>query len=64
MRKIITLLTASVLLVACKGNMYGNTNTHNEKLYNKGVAIEKHAPRHVSEVARNAAARAAAASTK
>ena len=64
MKKIITLLTTSVLLVACKGNMYGNEHTHEKKLHNKGVAIEKHAPRHMSDVSREVAARAAAASIK
>jgi len=64
MRQIITLLTASILLVACKGNMYGAEQTHEKKLHNKGVAIEKHAPKHVSDVSREVAARAAATSIK
>jgi hypothetical protein len=64
MKKIITILAASVLLVSCKGNMYGHKHDHKEKLHNKGVAIEKHGPRHVSDVTREVARRASSASTK
>lgn len=64
MKKIITILAASILLVGCKGNMYGQKHDHKEKLHNKGVAIEKHAPRHVSDVNREVARRASSASTK
>jgi len=64
MSKIIALLTVSILLVACKGNMYGNESNHEKKLHNKGVAIEKHASKHVSNVSRDVADRASAASRK
>jgi hypothetical protein len=64
MKKIITLLATSVLLLACKGNMYGDKNNHKEKLHNKGVAIEKHAPRHMDNVTRDVANRASSASLK
>jgi hypothetical protein len=65
MKKIITLLAASVLLIACKGNMYGgDKHDQKEKLHNKGVAIEKHAPRHMDNVTRDVANRASSASLK
>lgn len=63
MKAIITLLSASILLIGCSGN-YGNkpVHHHGKKLHNKGVAIEKHAPGHMSDVTREVARRAASAS--
>lgn len=65
MKKVVTLLAASVLLVGCSGN-YGNKHdhSHKKKLHNKGIAIESHAPRHISNVSKEVARRASSATLK
>ena len=65
MKKIIILLAAFALLGGCSGNC-GNkhTQSHKEKLHNKGVAIESHAPRHISGVTSEVARRASSATLK
>ncbi|MDP5110683.1 MAG: hypothetical protein NWP47_04805 [Rickettsiaceae bacterium] len=65
MKKIITLLATFTLLGGCSGNC-GNkhTNSHEEKLHNKGIPIESHAPRHISGVTSEAARRASSATLK
>ena len=62
MKKIVTMLAAATLLVGCSGN-YGDKHNHQQgkKLHNKGVAIERHAPRHVSDVTTESARRASSA---
>lgn len=65
MKKVVTLLAAFTLLVGCSGN-YGSKHDHSndKKLHNKGVAIESHAPRHMSDVTKEVARRASSATTK
>lgn len=65
MKKVITLLATFTLLGGCSGNC-GNkhANSHEEKLHNKGIPIESHAPRHISGVTSEAARRASSATLK
>ena len=65
MKKVVTLIAALTLLVGCSGNYCSSHgHSHDKKLHNKGVAIESHAPRHVSDVTKEVARRASSATTK
>ena len=56
MKKILIISVASLILVGCN-SAYKKTNDK-EKLHNKGVAIETHAPTHANKVTQETARRA------